>query len=245
VTTKCLLISDLHLNHPEEKAAIWLQEELQRVYEQRAQLFILGDLFEAWIGDDAATPVGQWLQQQLGVLASADIPMYFLHGNRDFLVGTQFLESCGVQLLTGPTVVNMQQGPTLLLHGDELCTDDVAYQQFRQQVRNPLWQQQFLSQPISERIRQAQEARAASKEHTSQAAESIMDVNEQAVVAMFEQYQVQHMIHGHTHRPNLHRYGAPDGSQDHEKTRLVLGDWYRAAAPHWLDERIEVPTAKN
>lgn len=234
MTAQCLLISDLHLNHPDEAAVSWLQNELKLVLERQAQLFILGDLFEAWIGDDAATPIGLWLQQQLQPLASAGIAMYFLHGNRDFLVGTQFLESCGVQLLPGPTVVNFSQGPTLLLHGDELCTDDLPYQQFRQQVRNPQWQQQFLSQPVKERLRQAQQARAASKAHTSQAAESIMDVNEQAVTEMFKRYDVQHMIHGHTHRPKLHRYPTATG----ERTRLVLGDWYQQAAPHWLAESL-------
>lgn len=230
----CLLLSDLHLQHPTEPAAGWFAEVLAEAKKRSAQVFILGDLFEAWIGDDAPGAIGDWVAQQLSALSEHGCPLYYLHGNRDFLLGSTYAKRCGMKILMGPIVVQSRQGPTLLLHGDELCTDDFAYQQFRQQVRDQDWQQQFLSQPLEQRLAQAAQARAASQAHTTTAASEIMDVNNDAVARMFRHFQVRHMIHGHTHRPALHRYQHQQG----EQTRLVLGDWYRQPAPHWLNEHL-------
>lgn len=232
MTPRCLLVSDLHLQHPDEPAASWFADELKVAADQRAQVVILGDLFEAWIGDDAAGPIGEWVGERLLRLHQQGCAVYFLHGNRDFLLGSSYAEHYGIKLLPGPTVVQLSQGLTLLLHGDELCTDDFQYQAFRQQVRNKKWQKEFLSQPVAERLKQAAQARKESTEHTQNSAMEIMDVNDDAVNRMFDHFGVRHMIHGHTHRPALHRYSHSMG----ERTRLVLGDWYQQAAPHWLNE---------
>ena len=234
VTQSCLLLSDIHLQHPAEPAARWFGDEIAEATQRQSQIFILGDLFEAWIGDDAPGEIGQWVGEKISLAKDAGCPIYFLHGNRDFLLGQDYAERYGMQILNGPSIVQMRQGPTLLLHGDELCTDDFKYQAFRQQVRNKDWQKAFLSQSIAERIKQAQAARAASSEHTQNVKEEIMDVNEEAVQRMFSHFGVRHMIHGHTHRPALHRYSHQQG----ERTRLVLGDWYQQAAPYWLDEEV-------
>ena len=231
-----LLLSDLHLRSPDEPAAAWFAAELTRAREQAAQVFILGDLFEAWIGDDAPGPVGQWVCKIIKRLHSHGLQVYYRHGNRDVLLGRDYAQRCGMRILPGPTVVQLRQGPTLLLHGDELCTDDFAYQRFRRQVRDSAWQRQFLSLPVDERLRQARQARAASHQHTQQAAQEIMDVNQDAVARMFDHFGVRHMIHGHTHRPALHRYAHSHG----ERTRLVLGDWYQQPAPYWLDDTVVI-----
>ncbi|GAB4192402.1 MAG: UDP-2,3-diacylglucosamine diphosphatase [Wenzhouxiangellaceae bacterium] len=228
----CLFLSDLHLQDPAEPAARWFAEVLDQARQRVAQIFILGDLFEAWIGDDAPGAVGDWVAAQLAPLAGDGIALYFMHGNRDFLVGEDYARRCGMRLLPGPVQIMLRQGPCLILHGDELCTDDQRYQAFRQQVRQDAWQQAFLDQPVSERLRQASAARDASREHTRASTTEIMDVNEDAVRQMFDHHGVRQMIHGHTHRPALHRYA----DRHDERTRLVLGDWGEAPAPHWLDE---------
>lgn len=216
-----LMIADLHLD-PARPAAISAFLSLINGPAQSAcALFILGDLFEAWIGDDARPnhdPVAPALKR----LATQGVAIYLMHGNRDFLLGEDFAKAAGATLLDEPTLVSIDQTPVLIEHGDALCTDDVAYQQFRQQVREPAWQQAFLALPIDERIRQAKNARIQSGEAMADKSSQIMDVNEKTVRSRFQDYGVQRLIHGHTHRPGIHSLtieGLP-------AERIVLGDWF-------------------
>jgi UDP-2,3-diacylglucosamine hydrolase len=148
--------------------------------------------------------------------------VYFMHGNRDFLLGQRYAARCGMRILPDPSVINLFGQPALLLHGDTLCTDDVAYQGFRAQVRDPAWQANFLRQPIDRRRAFAEQARAASRQHQATAASAIMDVNPGEVERVLRRFGVRRMIHGHTHRPAVHRVEL-DGA---EAERIVLGDWY-------------------
>lgn len=188
-------------------------------------LYILGDLFEYWVGDDDDLP--SHLKRVITSLkqASEKFPIYFLHGNRDFLIGDTFCQQTGCQLLQQPIVIDLYNRKTLLLHGDSLCTEDQPHQAFRNMVLNPLWQQAFLAKSLAERHAMAQQARQQSQSHTQTLTETIMDVNPTAVINSMQEYQVDQIIHGHTHRPAIH-------SIDLENTlgrRIVLGDWQETA----------------
>ncbi len=212
-------ISDLHLSNQQPKLLIGLLQLCQQIAADAEELFILGDLFDAWIGDDAAPAELLPMQQALLRLAMGGCKLYFVHGNRDFLLGQDFADSCQMRILPSICKRRVQGQQVLLLHGDELCTDDLPYQAFRQQVRNSKWQTDFLSQPLEARLAQAKAARHASQAHTSSSQMDIMDVNEQAVAQCFAEQDCQTMIHGHTHRPDRHQYS--DG-----RVRWVLGDWH-------------------
>ncbi|MDO5505949.1 MAG: UDP-2,3-diacylglucosamine diphosphatase [Pseudoxanthomonas suwonensis] len=236
-----LFISDLHLEDSRPEAtAMFLRFLREEAIHARA-LYILGDLFEAWVGDDDPSLTGAQVADGLRALADAGVPVHFIHGNRDFLLGADYAERCGMTLLHDPTVIDLHGTPTLLGHGDLLCTDDAAYQAFRGQTRDPRWQAQFLAQPLAARLAFAEQARAASKarygELTSAGtAETITDVNADAVAAAFRNHHVRRMIHGHTHRPAIH--DAPDGQ------RIVLGDWYAQGSVLRVDAddvRLQVP----
>ncbi|MEW5757092.1 MAG: UDP-2,3-diacylglucosamine diphosphatase [Pseudomonadota bacterium] len=214
-------ISDLHLNGEPELTGLFTRFLREEAIHADA-LYILGDLFEAWIGDDAIAP---WLQPVLAAikdLGTAGVPVYIAHGNRDFLLGETFCRHTGCQLLATPCVINLHGRPTLLLHGDELCTDDKEYQQLRLMLRNPQWQAQFLALPLATRIEQAKALREKSKEAVQHKAYEIMDVNAQTVSDYLERYQVDAMIHGHTHRPAVHTVAQGTSTA----TRYVLGDWH-------------------
>jgi UDP-2,3-diacylglucosamine hydrolase len=190
-------------------------------------LYVLGDLFEYWVGDDDPQPVGVEVAKGLSALARSGVPVYFLRGNRDFLLGTHYAARAGFAILPDPCVIDLYGRPTLLMHGDLLCTDDADYQAFRRQARDPAWQEQFLAQPLDARIAYAQRARAASIEHQRNvrgdiATEDITDVSAKTVENTFARYGVATMIHGHTHRPAIHNLVV--GEQP--RTRIVLGDWY-------------------
>ncbi|MDR5902002.1 UDP-2,3-diacylglucosamine diphosphatase [Halomonas icarae] len=226
-----LLISDLHL-HP---GAPEITEGFLRWLEQRAHgshaLYILGDFFEAWIGDDLLDlvdidPSGNAdlaarIARALRRLADDGTEVYLMHGNRDFLLGERFASEAGATLLTDPTVVTLGGSPILLMHGDSLCTRDEAYQAFRVQARDPLWQQQVLSMPIQERITLARQLRDQSGEANSNKAEDIMDVTQNEVTRVMAEQGVTTLIHGHTHRPAVHELEV-DGQP---ARRIVLGDW--------------------
>lgn len=215
-----LFISDLHLD-PSRPAITELF--LRFLHEQRDQaeaLYILGDLFEAWIGDDAVGPDEPVIAALQAF--SAQVPTYFMHGNRDFLIGERFAELTGIALLADPTVIDLHGVPTLLMHGDSLCTDDVQYQQFRQMVRNPEWQAFFLAKTIPERLEMARMARSESGARNQQLDDYLMDVNQQTVEAEMQRHGITRLIHGHTHRPAIHHFEL-DGRTH---TRVVLGDWY-------------------
>ncbi|MDH4134637.1 MAG: UDP-2,3-diacylglucosamine diphosphatase [Gammaproteobacteria bacterium] len=218
-----LFISDLHLS-PERPAISMLFVEFLRTRARTAEaLYILGDLFEYWIGDETAgQPELQPLLQALRDLAAAAVPVYVMHGNRDFLLGAGFEKATGCRLLDDPSVIDLYGERTLLMHGDTLCTDDTDYLKFRTMVRNPQWVQMFLAKSIPERLAMAQEVREVSKTAMAGKKPEIMDVHPDAVSTALRQHNVRHLIHGHTHRPDQHALEI-DGRT---ARRTVLGDWY-------------------
>ena len=185
-------------------------------------LYILGDLFEFWLGDDVPSKCSIEVAAALSRLADKGLPCYFMHGNRDFLLQKAYAKSAGMTLLPEEHVLELYGERVLLMHGDSLCTDDLPYQQFRALVRNPAWQQDFLARTPQERLQIALQARDASTEHKGNVEMAIMDVNPGEVVGAFERHEVLRMIHGHTHRPATHDLTI-DGNA---AQRIVLGDWY-------------------
>lgn len=218
-----LFVSDLHLT-PRRPHIFELFGELLRGEARHADaLYILGDLFEYWIGDDAAARLGyQPAIEQLRDLSEFGTPVYFMRGNRDFLVGEQFALETGCTILPDPILIELYGQATVLLHGDSLCTDDTEHQQFRRMVADRAWQRSFLDQPVTSRLREAERARAHSREHKGRIAMEIMDVNQDAVRDRFAEHGARLMIHGHTHRPAVHEQAG--GLPRHR--RIVLGDWY-------------------
>lgn len=213
-----LFISDLHLSS--ERPAIG-ELFLQFLNEQAVQaeaLYILGDLFEVWLGDDLIPSEVQTILDAMHALSDRGIPLYVMHGNRDFLFGQRFAELSGATLLDDPTVIDLYGTPTLLMHGDLLCTDDLPYHQMRNMIRNPEWIKDFLAKPPTERIAFAQSLRERSKKETGEKASAIMDVNTDTVNEYVRQHGVSRLIHGHTHRPKIHH--------DNKIERCVIGDWY-------------------
>jgi UDP-2,3-diacylglucosamine hydrolase len=217
-----LLISDLHLDDARPAATQAFLRLLERSAGDVERLYILGDLFEAWIGDDDDAPLVTTAAGALRALAAAGTTTYFIHGNRDFLLGEQFAERAALTLLPEAVVHDIGGQPTLLMHGDSLCTGDTAYQAFRRISRDPAWQKQMLRRSLEERRAMARAARAASAEHLAQASLDIVDVDPDAVHAAMRMHGVTRMIHGHTHRPARHTFDL-DG---HPVERWVLGDWY-------------------
>lgn len=222
-----LFISDLHLDPARPGMTRLFGEFLDGEARQAAALYILGDLFESWVGDDDPSEAGSFVAERLRALSAGGTPVYFQRGNRDFLLGEAYARRAGVTILPDPAVVVLDGAPTLLSHGDLLCTDDTAYQQFRAQTRDPAWQARFLSQPLPARLAFAQQARAASQARQGAlrdagTMETITDVSPATVGEYFDRYGVDTMIHGHTHRPAIHAQDV-DGVL---RRRIVLGDWY-------------------
>lgn len=221
-----LFISDLHLDTVRpgitELFLTFLREEARRA----ERLYILGDFFEAWVGDDDDDPHHALVMAGLKELTTAGVPVLLMHGNRDFLIGETFVQKTGVKLLPEPTLVDLYRQPTLLVHGDTLCVDDKEYQMVRRMLRDPAWQKEYLAKPLSERRAIAANARAESKAHTAAQADYIMDVNQRAVEDLMRQHQVSRLIHGHTHRPAVHHFT----SNGQKKERVVLGDWYEQSS---------------
>lgn len=224
-----LFISDLHLDPSRPAITDLFLTFLRGQARQAEALYILGDLFEAWIGDDTPSPTADAVAVALRELADAGVPVYFIRGNRDFLLGQDYATRAGLQILPDPCVVTLYGKPVLLQHGDLLCTDDTAYQAFRAQTRDPAFIAQFLSQPLEARIAFAQKARAASQARQSEMKEgdraqfeTVTDVAPAEVAATFRRYGIDTMIHGHTHRPAVHTLHVGNTSC----TRIVLGDWY-------------------
>ncbi|HEX3098221.1 MAG TPA: UDP-2,3-diacylglucosamine diphosphatase [Usitatibacter sp.] len=219
---RTLFISDLHLDPSRPAIVAQLERFLSEVVPGADALYILGDLFEYWVGDDGlALPFPRRIAQRLHA-ASAHAPIHFMHGNRDFLAAERFARETGAALMHDPTMVDLYGTRAILLHGDTLCTDDVGYQAFRKQVRDPAWQQATLALPIEDRLVLANRMRTQS-EGTKQATEmEIMDVSPDAVARAFSECGCDLMIHGHTHRPgrHVHRVGG------RERVRWVLPDWY-------------------
>ena len=217
-----LFISDLHLSGEREN----ITELFIKFLDQRASkadaLYILGDLYEVWPGDDMIQPDYLSSISKLKQLSDNGLPLYVMQGNRDFLMAEKFAEVSGAKLIEDPTIIDLYGTPTLLMHGDTLCTDDIDYQKFRIMVRDPSWKEKFFALPNEERLAMTTKYRKVSKVETAKKSMDIMDVNQQAVEAAIQEHNVKQLIHGHTHRPAIH-----DFSINNEKMkRIVLGDWF-------------------
>ncbi len=221
-----LFISDLHLDASRPHITDLFEAFAREQATAADALYILGDLFEAWTGDDTGDPTAQRFVDALAPLRDARIPCFYLHGNRDFLLGDAYARRAGLTLLADPSVLEIEGVRTLIMHGDTLCTDDLPYQAFRSQAHSPTWQRAFLSRPLVEREAFARHAREESRRHTGSTMAAIMDVNPHAVEAAMHASRAHRLIHGHTHRPAVHRFTL-DGEP---AERIVLGDWYEQAS---------------
>jgi len=217
-----LFISDLHLSSERPDISQAFHYLLQNIAPSADALYILGDLFEVWLGDDLILPEYHESISEIKTLSNKNVPIYIMRGNRDFLFGEKFESLSGATLIDDPTIIDLYGSKTLLMHGDTLCTDDVKYQEFRAMVRNPAFQKDFLSKTPEERIAIAKQLRDTSKSETNSKAEEIMDVNLTAVVNTMTEHNVQNLIHGHTHRPATHELEVNNSAAK----RIVLNDWY-------------------
>jgi UDP-2,3-diacylglucosamine hydrolase len=227
-----LFISDIHLDPKRLDIAEAFDHFLATKARQCEALYLLGDVFEAWIGDDVSMPFIDHIKSALRAVSDSGVALFFMHGNRDFLVGQDFCHDIGATLLDDPTVLEYGGKRILLMHGDSLCLDDVDYLQFRQMARNPAWQQQILSKTIPERIAIAEQMRSESKDAMTDKPAEIMDVTVSEVDRQLTLHNAELMIHGHTHRPNTH-------PQANNKQRIVLGDWDKSLWYITLDETAD------
>jgi UDP-2,3-diacylglucosamine hydrolase len=217
-----LFVSDVHLGEDSAPAIGQFLEFLSAHAARAETLYILGDLFESWVGDDDRSEAALTVCAALKRLTDRGLPCFVLHGNRDFLLGSGFCERTGCRLLTDPVVAELDGERVLITHGDALCTDDHAYQELRSIVRRNDVQRRFLALPLAARETLANEVRAGSRRHTARTVPTIMDVNAEAVERAFRAAGVRRMIHGHTHRPGVHDLTVDGASAQ----RIVLGAWY-------------------
>lgn len=229
-----LLVSDLHLQEERPDITRAFLDLLATRARDAQALYILGDFFEAWIGDDGMTPFQQSICQALRALSDGGTRVFLMHGNRDFLIGQAFCKAAGCTLLKDPSVVEMGGEPVLLMHGDSLCTRDEAYMKLRRYLRNPLslWILRHL--PLSTRRKLARKLRSESKAQTRMKANDIIDVTAEEVPRLMQRHGVRTLIHGHTHRPAIHKLTLEDGSAGR---RIVLGDWDRQGWALQVDEQ--------
>lgn len=236
-----LFISDLHLHEHRPDITATLIATLKAYQNTASTLYILGDLFEVWLGDDDSSPLIEQISEALYSWSTDGGELYLQHGNRDFLLGQQFCNDVGATLLEENTLIELNGEPTLLLHGDSLCTDDVDYQNFRQQIRAPEAIAELLDKPLEERRKIATELRQMSQTANSNKAENIMDVNPQSVAQKMREYGVLRLIHGHTHRPDRHQLKLDGNNAE----RIVLGDWdqrgWLIKAEHGALNLIDIP----
>lgn len=218
-----LFISDLHLTLQRPAIGEIFLNFLRGQARSAEALYILGDLFEIWLGDDAVVDEYRPYVEAIKSLSDSGVPVYFMQGNRDFLTASGFEAMTGARLLDHHHVLDLYGTPTLLMHGDLLCTDDVDYLKFRAMILSSEWQQEFLSKSVAERVEYGRMLREKSREAMQGKQELIMDVNQDAVAETMRHYQVTHLIHGHTHRPDVHQFML-DGKT---VTRSVLPDWYK------------------
>ena len=211
-----IFISDLHLDESRPDVTEAFFSFIKNVANRAEGFYILGDLFEVWLGDDNNSVLNQNI---ISALKALSVPRFIMHGNRDFLIGKTFCQQTGFTLLPDPTRVLLFDRPVLLMHGDSLCTRDVEYIKVRNILRNPAFQNDLLSKSLQERMVIASGARNQSKEHTRQTKIDIMDVTHEEVISEMQQHEVQLLIHGHTHRPDTHYVPEVLGQ------RAVLGDW--------------------
>ncbi|MDH5423820.1 MAG: UDP-2,3-diacylglucosamine diphosphatase [Gammaproteobacteria bacterium] len=217
-----LFISDLHLS-PDRPHIIKL---FSRFVNERAiyagALYILGDFFEYWIGDDDPADGLESVFTAFDTLKKNKTPVYFMHGNRDFLIGSDFEQRAHCQIIPDPQTITINQQAVVLMHGDSLCTKDIKYQEFKTLVRSETWQKMFTEKTLAERKSIVASLRKTSQSETSIKDEVIMDVDRQAVEDLFHTYKNNYLIHGHTHRPDIHQLTVDNKAV----TRIVLGDWY-------------------
>ena len=218
-----LIISDLHLSPERPEVTRAFFDFLKNQAASADALYILGDLFEAWIGDDDPAPLSREVIANLKALTDGGTPLFFQHGNRDFLVGKRFAQETGCTLLPDHFVADIEGQKVLLLHGDTLCLEDEAYQKFRRKARSRFFKWIFTHRSLKKRQQIARDYRAKSMAANANKAENIMDVTESEVERLLQHYNVKTMIHGHTHRPARHQH------QNGE--RIVLGDWHKTG---WL-----------
>lgn len=217
-----LFVSDLHLDAAAPEASDQFIAFLQGDARRAAALYILGDLFESWVGDDDDDPERTRVCAALRAFTDGGNPCFVMHGNRDFLLGERFAARTGCRLLADPVVADIEGVRALLAHGDLFCTDDVKYQQLRVIVRDPDWQRRLLALPLADRKLLADEARAGSRAHTSRVQPGIMDANPAAIELAVKEFDVEVVVHGHTHRPGVHEFTVAG----RRRTRIVLGAWY-------------------
>ncbi|HEY7929175.1 MAG TPA: UDP-2,3-diacylglucosamine diphosphatase [Steroidobacteraceae bacterium] len=228
-----LFVSDLHLDASEPAAGVQFRRFLSGAARSAEALYVLGDLFETWIGDDDDEPYRAGICAALAELTGAGVPCYVMHGNRDFLLGRGFEQRTGAFLVGDPLIVQLSGEPVLLTHGDALCTDDHAYQRLRALVRAPRWQRRFLALPLAVRRALAARARSRSRRHMASIGDDITDVDEEAVLAAMRACGVRSLVHGHTHRPAVHELRL-DGER---ARRIVLGAWHESGSCLSWDER--------
>jgi len=239
---KTLLISDLHLDPSAPGIARQFVGFLRGEAREARALYILGDLFEAWLGDDDPDPAVRDIVRELRALHDAGVPTFFMHGNRDFLVGRRFAQETGCALLDDGTIVDLHGERVLLLHGDVLCTADTSYQRLRRILRNPLTLFVLRHLGLDARRKLGRKLRAGSQMHVGSTAPSIMDVTQDEVVNALRRAGVKTMVHGHTHRPGIHSLQV-DG--EHAR-RIVLGDWYtQGSVLEWRDDGVELRTLER
>lgn len=234
-------ISDLHLQQSQSHLSELFFYYMQNIAPSSEKLFVLGDLFEVWVGDDHLTDFNQKIIQQFNAYSSTHGELYVAHGNRDFLLGEKFARLTGAQLIEEPFELTWQDKKIYLMHGDVLCTDDIEYQKFRSMVRDPVWQKQLLEQPLEVRLKMAGDIREQSKQAQMQKVQDIMDVNQQAVATFFSDNQCDWLIHGHTHREAKHSIELSDDSYNDLQnsqmaSRIVLSDWQQKGHYLTLDE---------
>ncbi len=231
---KRIFISDLHLDSEREDLASAFESFLSAHCRDIDELYILGDFFEVWLGDDDVSAFNQRIAKSLAALSCR---VFLMHGNRDFLIGDAFCRLSGTELLSDPSLISLEDTPALLMHGDSLCTLDKEYMQARQLLRSDAFQVDFLKKPLSERAAIARQIRGESKAHTRETAEDIMDVTPSEVIDVMETAGVSVLIHGHTHRPDVHdvMLGGQTGR------RYVLGDWHSSMVYlETIDDDIEL-----
>ena len=240
---KTYFIADLHLSENRPHLLALFRQFMQGQAPEAEKLYILGDLFDFWIGDDEQSDLISEVQQLIKHLTEQGVPCYFQHGNRDFLIGKKFANACGLTLLPTYQVIDLYGTPTLLCHGDTLCVDDVKYQHYRQKVHQKWRQWLFLHLPLKVRLNIAEKIRAKSRQDKQVKSTEIMDVNADFVQQMFAKFHVTQMIHGHTHRQKHHEIPP-------HFHRIVLGDWGETSSllevtPHSIEFINETLRRKN
>ena len=227
-----LFISDLHLQGRQPEIGEQFLGFLEGEAADADALYILGDLFESWVGDDDPNPHYALMKTAIRKLVESGVPVFFMHGNRDFMIGEQFAKETGVVILDDPETIEIFGARVLLSHGDALCIDDVQYQEVRRMTRDPAWQAMMRAKPLAERMAMVEQAREQSRQYNIAVDDDIMDVNQDAVVGTFRERGVDILLHGHTHRPDVHELRL----EHRTVRRIVLGDWYEQGSVVRWDE---------